>query len=182
MSRTYTAVILNPYLTLNEVKRSPKFTLSTSGDKAAQKQSTKALRVISPEAPHYVALPGLSRDPIGQDRKTTTTSGVKFEQYHMWSRKAKSLRNLKAAQADTSVYISRSANTFPRSRSPSPRKQAPLDTPQPSISSVLLSAVAREGSSIGTTLPIRRRSISGDAVIERPSSYVFPILGGVFRS
>lgn len=162
-------------LTLHEVKRSPKFTLSTSGDKATGKQPTKVPRAIPPAAPHYVALPGLSPagNPTDQGRKANTTSGVKFEQYHMWSRKAKSLRNLKATQADALVYLSGSTNTFPRSMSSPPRKQRLLDTPtRPSISSVLLSAHTKEGTAVGDMLRIRRRSIPGDALLERPSSYV----------
>ncbi|EPT01584.1 hypothetical protein FOMPIDRAFT_1048737 [Fomitopsis schrenkii] len=160
-------------LTLHEVKRSPKFTLSTSGDKATGKQPTKVPRAIPPAAPHYVALPGLSPagNPTDQGRKANTTSGVKFEQYHMWSRKAKSLRNLKATQADALVYLSGSTNTFPRSMSSPPRKQRLLDTPtRPSISSVLLSAHTKEGTAVGDMLRIRRRSIPGDALLERPSS------------
>lgn len=156
------------------MKRTPKFTPSTAGDKTAGKQPAEVSTARSPEVLHYVALPGMhpAGDPIGQGRKANTTTGVKFEQYHMWSRKARSLRNLRSARAEATVYLPGSVSTIPRSRSP-PRKQPPLDaTPRPSISSVLLSADAQEGRAVVNALPVRQRSISGNALLDRPPSYV----------
>jgi len=164
-----------PHLT--QVKRSPKFTLSAAADdKLLRKRPAKVSKTSAHEAPHYVALPGLSSpagDATGRGRKAGMTSGVKFEQYHQWSRKARSMRNLKAAQSDVTVRLSVSTGRSPCSKVQTRRLATWRAAPQRSIGSVLLSAAEAEKGSpprrvSDDLVPVRQRSVSGNDIPERP--------------
>ncbi|KAH9937359.1 uncharacterized protein B0H18DRAFT_194874 [Fomitopsis serialis] len=163
---------------LPQMKRSPKFTISAAAhDKLLRKRPAKVSKTSAlHEAPHYVALPGLSSpagDATGRGRKESTMSGVKFEQYHQWSRKAKSMRNLKAAQSDVTVHMSASTGPSLCSKIQTRRLAIWHAAPQRSISSVLLSAAEAEKGShpsrvSGDGLPVRPRSVSGNDIPQRP--------------
>ncbi|KZT74954.1 hypothetical protein DAEQUDRAFT_760938 [Daedalea quercina L-15889] len=177
---------------LPQVRRSPKFTLGVAGDKVTQKQPIKVSRTRLQEA-HYVALPGLPPRPgdvVDYGRKASMTSGVKFQQYHLWSRKAKSMRNLKAAPSDVAVHVSVTTRTSPRSRAQ--RKATWHAAPQRSIASVLLSAEAEKEAlprRVGDDEPsVHKRTISGDMLPrqplspERSAAHSLPFVGLFTRS